>query len=182
MKLNYPDPNLPSIILVDDCEDDIFLMRHRLRAGGVAHPVVTFNTARDALAFLESTIDATLLPHLVFTDVRMHGEDGFELIRRVRANPRWDGMKLAVISYSNDPADLQRALALRVEGYLVKFPPPEILAEFVHHGPWFSLPPPAAVVAPSAMVARAPSRIDAGSVAAAADGRSALHLAGVLSV
>ncbi len=140
MKLDYPDPTLPSILIVDDCEDDIFLVRHRLRAGGVAHPIVTFNAARDALAFLESTAECATLPHLVLTDVRMHGEDGLELIRRVRENPRWDDMKLVVLSYSNDPADLQRALALRVDGYLMKFPPPEILAEFVQHGPWFAMP------------------------------------------
>jgi len=139
MKLQYPDPSLPPILIVDDCEDDIFLVRHRLRAGGVAHPIVTFNTARDALAFLNSADENAVLPHLVFTDVRMHGEDGLELIRCVRENPRWDAVKLVVLSYSNDPADLQRALRLHVDGYLVKFPPPDTLAEFVHHGPWFAM-------------------------------------------
>lgn len=140
MKLQYPDFSLPPLVIVDDCDDDVFLLRHRLRMGGITNPIVNFRSTAAAVTYLEAATDNGLRPQIIFTDVRMPGDCGFDLIRRVREDPRWDEMKVVVVSYSNHPDDLQRALALRTDGYLIKFPPPEILAEFVQQGPWFALP------------------------------------------
>lgn len=140
MNSHYPDFSLPPIVIVDDCEDDVFLLRHRLRAGEITNPIANFRSTAAALMYLDSATGGGVAPHTVFTDVRMPGDCGFELIRRVRADPRWDAVKVVVVSYSNHPDDLQRALALRADGYLIKFPPPELLAEFLHQGPWFAVP------------------------------------------
>ncbi len=140
MKPHYPDFSLPPIVIVDDCDDDVFLLRHRLRDGGITNPIVSFQTAAAALSYLDDAAAVHLRPQLVCTDVRMPGESGFELIRKIRADARWDDVKVVVVSYSNHPDDLQRALALRADGYLIKFPPSDLLAEFVRQGPWFALP------------------------------------------
>ncbi len=47
---------------------------------------------------------------------------------------------MVVVTSSNHPDDLARALQLRVDGYLIKFPPSDLLAEFIHSGPWFAVP------------------------------------------
>jgi CheY-like chemotaxis protein len=137
--MNFPDPNLPSILIVDDCDDDVFLLRHRLREGGIANPIITFNSTSEALAYLHFMPPAQRKPYLLFTDIRMPNECGLELIARIRDEPQWDDMKVAVITSSNQPADLERALELGVAGYLIKFPPPDLLAEFVTSGPWFAV-------------------------------------------
>jgi CheY-like chemotaxis protein len=135
--MNFPDTNLPHFVIVDDCEDDAFLLRHRLRQGGIANPVTTFESASEALAYLTSLYGINSAPHLLFVDIRMHG--GFELIAALREDTRFDEMKIVVVTYSNQPADLKRSLELRVDGYVLKFPDPDILAEFVQHGPWFDV-------------------------------------------
>jgi CheY-like chemotaxis protein len=140
MKTLLPDPALPPIVIVDDSEDDIFLLRHRLRQGGITHPVVAFNSAPAALAYLSDWSSANLRPALFFTDIRMPEGCGLELIAWIRSDPEWDEMRVVVVTSSNHPDDLARALALRVDGYLIKFPPPDLLAEFVAHGPWFAIP------------------------------------------
>jgi CheY-like chemotaxis protein len=140
MQTHYPDFSLAPIVIVDDCEDDVFLLRHRLRAGGITNPIVSFTTAVAALRHLDEAANHAVRPQLVCTDVRMPGECGFELIRKIREDARWDELKVVVVSYSNHVDDLQRALTLRADGYLIKFPPPELLAEFVRQGPWFAVP------------------------------------------
>jgi CheY-like chemotaxis protein len=140
MKLQYPDFSLAPIVIVDDCDDDVFLLRHRLRAGDITNPIVSFRTTASALMYLDSAADNGTRPQVVFTDVRMPGECGFDLIGKIREDARWDDVKIVVVSYSNHPQDLQRALRLRADGYLIKFPPPELLAEFVRQGPWFAVP------------------------------------------
>jgi CheY-like chemotaxis protein len=137
---NFPDFNLPPLVIVDDCEDDIFLLRHRLRDGGITNPVEAFESPAAALAYLRSATITGHRPALVFSDIKMPDGGGFELIRKIREEPEWDDMKVVVITSSNDPKDLERALRLRIDGYLIKFPSSELLAEFLQHGPWFALP------------------------------------------
>ena len=137
--MNFPDLRLPPIFIVDDCEDDVFLLRHRLREGGIANPIATFDSPTEALAHLHFLPAEHPKPFLVFTDIRMPHESGFELLARIREEPQWDTIKVAVMSASNHPADLERALELGVAGYLIKFPPADLLAEFVTHGPWFAV-------------------------------------------
>lgn len=140
MKPNFPDLTLPPLAIVDDCDDDVFLLRHGLRTGGVTNPLVTFNSPKDALAYLCCAARTSPRPALLFTDIKMPVADGFDFIGRIRAEREWDDMRIVVVTSSNQPADLQRALSLRVDGYLIKFPPPYILTEFVTHGPWFAVP------------------------------------------
>lgn len=138
--MNFPDLHLPTIVIVDDSDDDIFLLRHGLREGGIANPIVTFNTVSAAMNFLRFPAADLPAPGLVFTDIKMDLENGFDLLARIRDEPQLEALRVAVITASNHPADLERALELRADGYLVKFPPPHLLAEFVTSGPWFSVP------------------------------------------
>ena len=136
--MNFPDLSLPPIVIVDDSQDDAFLLRYRLRLGGIANPVTSFESASAALAYFRSPMALKAQPEFLFTDIKTPGAT--DLIADVRDRIEWDQLKVVVTTYSNDPADLQHALELRVNGYLLKFPAPENLAEFVLHGPWFSIP------------------------------------------
>lgn len=140
MTLNFPDPSLSPLVIVDDCEDDIFLMRHRLREGGIANPIVAFDSTHEAMAYLEVMHAGGAKPAFVFIDIKLPRDEGFELISHVRALSDWEEVRIVVATSSNDDADLQRALDLHVDGYLIKFPPAELIAEFVLHGPWFAVP------------------------------------------
>ena len=137
--MNFPDPNLPELVIVDDCQDDAFLLRYRLRQGGIANPVTTIESASAALEHLCCRLGHRTPPQVVFVDIKM--EAGCDVIRAVR-NDHWlDDTKVVVTTYSNAPEDLKLALELRADGYLLKFPDPDILADFVLHGPWIDVSP-----------------------------------------
>lgn len=138
--MNFPDPKLPSILVVDDCDDDAFLLRHRLREGGIVNPILSFNTPADALSHLKFGTRHGPAPGLMFVDIRMPADCGFELIAKIREEAQWERLRIVILTSSSDAADMERALAVRADGYLIKFPPPEILATFVAEGPWFAVP------------------------------------------
>ncbi len=143
--MNFPDLTLSPIVIVDDSQDDAFLLRHRLRLGDIANPVTAFESAAAALAYFQSPMAMKARPEMLFADIKTPGVT--ELIADIRDRIEWDHLKIVVMTYSNDPADLQHALDLRVSGYLLKFPAAENLADFVQHGPWFATP--RGIIAPS---------------------------------
>ncbi|PTX94282.1 response regulator [Opitutus sp. ER46] len=136
--MNFPDPTLPPIVIVDDCQDDVFQLRHLLRTGGIANPVTTFDCCAAAQSGLQSAAVLGVLPARLFIDIRMDGAR--ELIAGLRHNPRYDDVRVIVATYSNDADDIAMARHLRIDGYLMKFPEAGILAHYVRHGPWFTLP------------------------------------------
>lgn len=136
--MNFPDQTLPPIVLVDDSQDDLFLLRYRLRLGGIANPLATFGDCGAATAYLRSYFQPPLRPQLLFADIKMDG--AWDLIHELRHDHRWDELKIVVATYSNDSADLQRALELGINAYMLKFPASENLARLVRHGPWLTIP------------------------------------------
>lgn len=140
MSANFPDPHLPPLVIVDDCDDDIFLLRSRLREGGITNPIVSFNSTHEARGFFEVLRPTGAKPAFVFVEIKLQGDQGFELLTHLRESHAWDDTRLVVATSSTDPVDLARALVLHVDGYVVKFPPADLLAEFVRNGPWFAVP------------------------------------------
>jgi CheY-like chemotaxis protein len=147
MKLLYPDPTLSPFVIVDDFEDDIFLLRHRLREGGITNPIRAFTSPAEAMRFIREARAPNELPAIVFTDIRMPVDGGLAFIAAIRENRDWDNVRIVVVTASNERADLERALEHGANGYLLKFPTADILAEFVRYGPWFATPKPDIVAA-----------------------------------
>jgi CheY-like chemotaxis protein len=56
----------------------------------------------------------------IVTDLNMPRMDGYELIRRVRADQRLSGVPIIVVSADTDPATPQRIAALGVEAFFPK--------------------------------------------------------------
>lgn len=124
-----PKPPLQPVIIVDDDENDLLLVRRLLEKSGVAHPVLEFVESEDALAVLKASAlthaqQPHLTPCLLITDVKMPGFSGFDLIKAMREVPELKEVKVAVISGSDDPRDLRRATELGALGYFQKFPEP----------------------------------------------------------
>ena len=73
--------------------------------------------AREALRLLESG-DGVV--RAVVTDLNMPHMDGFELIERIRAQPRHKDLPIIAISGDTDPATPARLLALGVDAFFHK--------------------------------------------------------------
>ena len=73
------------------------------------------STAEDALLILDSTDIAA-----VITDIHLPSMDGFDLIARLRDQPRFARLPILVTSGDPDPASPERALSLGANAYFPK--------------------------------------------------------------
>jgi DNA-binding response OmpR family regulator len=102
----------PRVLIVDDEHDFASLVERWLTP---RYRAVSLTNGRDCLAALEDG-GASLL----VLDVRLQGEDGFELCRRVRADPRFASTPVLFLTGSREEDLYLRNLNAGGTGYLAK--------------------------------------------------------------
>jgi CheY-like chemotaxis protein len=60
------------------------------------------------------------MPDLLLLDVTLPDADGFQILERVRANPRISTIPVIMLTGRSDEADIARGLALGADGYVTK--------------------------------------------------------------
>ena len=112
------------ILIVDDNADAAETLVLMLAAAG--YDVRAAPDGPEALALLD-----TFIPALAILDIGLPGMDGYELARRLRADPRVSGLQLiALTGYGREP-DRSRALASDFQEHLVKPVRPDRLLDAV---------------------------------------------------
>lgn len=118
------DSALPSIVVVDDRDEDIFLIEQAINRTGTKHAIETFESGQALLQHLQETHlrdpAASPAPCLMVLDVRMAMVDGFDVFEWVRRHSRFDNTKVVMISAFDDPAFEKRAADLGAFGYVRK--------------------------------------------------------------
>lgn len=102
------------LLVVDDDPDTLALFRHALELRGA--DVITAGSAASALEEMERE-----LPDVLVCDIGMPYEDGYALIRWVRAKPTLRGVPAVAVTAFTRPEDVRHALA---EGFDLHMPKP----------------------------------------------------------
>ena len=105
---------MPKHILVVDDEPNIVLSLEFLmnQAGYVV------STAADGEAALQSIEAAP--PDLVLLDVNIPKRNGYEVCETIRANPRWEGVRVVMITAKGRDVEREKGLALGADDYIIK--------------------------------------------------------------
>jgi len=111
------------VLVVDDEQDTRELLKIGLGHCGALVTVV--GSTQEALSAMEKEI-----PDLLISDIGMPEEDGYDLIRRVRALPSDSGGRISAIALTAYARTEDRMRALRA-GYQMHVPKPVELAELV---------------------------------------------------
>ena len=101
------------ILVIDDDEDVIALLRHHLTDAG--YEVVYALSGVEGLAIAVRDV-----PDLIISDVRMPEFDGFGLLAALRANSPTRAMPIVFLTILDDSESLTRAMRLGVDAYLHK--------------------------------------------------------------
>ena len=125
----------PTILLVEDNEDDVFLMIRALKAAGVELPLQTVGDGRLALDYLSGVgayRDRSLypVPGLILLDIKLPQLSGLEVLRWLRAEPDLRRTVVIILTSSNHPGDVRQAYDLGANSYIVKPASFQQLVEF----------------------------------------------------
>ncbi len=114
----------PTVLVVDDTASIRFLIRTNLELAGF--DVIEAEDGQDCLDVLAS-LDK--LPGLITMDMMMPRMDGVTAITRIRADARYAGVGLVMVSTQSQQIDLNRAAAAGVDDYVTKpFDPDTLVA------------------------------------------------------
>ena len=108
----------PGIFLAEDSPADVYLIKEALKAHGVDSDVIVVPDGEAALAVLKQQDGP--VPLLFILDLNLPKVDGLEILRRVRATPRFAATRVLILTGSTNPSDRDRALALGANGYIEK--------------------------------------------------------------
>lgn len=102
------------ILIVEDDADIVALAKHWLERAGydVRH-------AADGPAALAALAEDPL-PAVLLLDVMLPKIDGFELLRRIRAEPRTKRLPVIMVTSFSRDKDVERGRALGATDYIVK--------------------------------------------------------------
>ena len=98
-----------------------------IKKTGVLNPVRTFDDGSEVVNFLGSVRRSTPVghprcPRLLFLDLKMRGLGGLGFLEWAREQKDLSPLTIVVLSNSNEPPVVARALELGAHRYLVKYP------------------------------------------------------------
>lgn len=133
-----------TILLVEDNEDDVFLMRRALKAAQVANPLYVVEDGQEAIDYLSGTGEysdrsAYPIPSLIFLDLKLPFLRGHEVLAWIRSQKELETVVVVVLTSSSEPADLKEAYRLGANSYVVKPPTAEQLLDLAQAFKWYWL-------------------------------------------
>jgi CheY-like chemotaxis protein len=123
MTMSYVNPTV--VLLAEDNEDDILLMRKAFRQGCICNPLHVVRDGEEAICYLQgegpySNRAEFPLPGLLLLDLKMPGLDGFDVLRWLREQPGLLALRVVVLTSSSDMRDVNLAYQLGANSFLVK--------------------------------------------------------------
>ena len=118
-------PDQAVILLVEDREDDVILIRKAFQKAGLTNPFQLARDGEEAIAYLSgegkfSNREEFPLPWLVLLDLKMPKIDGFEVLTWIRGQPSLSRIIVLVLTSSEYIRDVDRAYKLGANSFLVK--------------------------------------------------------------
>src|SRR5437867_8430574 len=118
-------PDQAVILLAEDREDDIALIRKAFAKAYILNPLHVVRDGEEAIAYLQRegryfNRDEYPLPDLLMLDLKMPRADGFEVLRWVRQQPGLSALRVVVLTSSQDIRDVNVAYRLGANSFMVK--------------------------------------------------------------
>ena len=122
-----------AILLVEDNPDDEALTLRALKRNNISNEVVTARDGQEAIDFLfgqgiHSGRDTRVMPQVVLLDLKLPKLDGFEVLKRLRADGRTRLLPVVILTSSNEEKDRINGYGLGANSYVRK---PVEFGEFI---------------------------------------------------
>jgi CheY-like chemotaxis protein len=113
------------ILLAEDDENDVMLMRRAFTKSRIANPLQTVSNGEEAIAYLKGDgnfLDRAKfpLPCLLLLDLKMPKKNGFEVLEWLQQQAPLKRLLTIVLTSSRESRDINMAYDLGANSYLVK--------------------------------------------------------------
>jgi two-component system response regulator len=117
--------NSKIILLVEDNPDDEELTLLALKEGNILNEVVVAHDGVEALDYLFATgqyegRDPSRIPQIILLDLKLPKLDGLEVLRRLRADPRTELLRIVILTSSSEEEDIVASYRLGANSYVRK--------------------------------------------------------------
>jgi len=117
--------NQHTLLLADDNQDDLCIMKTAFVQAGVPNELQTVLDGEQAIAYLKgdgeySDRQRYPFPIVVFLDLNMPKKGGLEVLAWIREQPALKTLTVLILTASNRRTDVGRAYELGANSYLIK--------------------------------------------------------------
>jgi CheY-like chemotaxis protein len=126
--------HMTRILLAEDNDGDVFLVRRALAKRGLDHELVVTHNGEEAKMWLDAHTAAHKLgsrPDLILLDLNLPRIDGGQLLSHIRKSDAFSRTPVIVLTSSDSPKDRRMAMDLGANLYFRK---PTDLASFMELG------------------------------------------------
>ena len=114
-----------NILLAEDSENDVLIMRNALERAGVPNPLKVVADGEEAVAYLAgrgkySDRIQYRLPVVLFLDLNMPKQGGLEVLQWLRQQSALKRMSVHILSASTRETDVSKAAELGANSYIIK--------------------------------------------------------------
>ena len=123
--VQLPEKKEVTILLAEDDPGHARLIEKNLRRADVANRIVVVADGQAALDYLNrengfSDPAAAPRPGIILLDLRLPKVDGMEVLKQLKADPKFSSIPVVILSTSQAEQDIVKAYALHANSYLVK--------------------------------------------------------------
>jgi len=113
------------ILLVEDNPDDQELALLAFKEANITSKIIACSDGEEALDYLFGTgayadRDTRIMPEVMLLDLKLPKVDGFEVLKRVREDPRTKLLPVVVLTTSSEQKDLIESYQLGTNSYIRK--------------------------------------------------------------
>ncbi len=128
---------LPALLIVEDNEEDLFLLKRALERSQVANPIRSVRSGVELTKYLMGLgpfRDRSLhpLPGLIFLDLRLRDMQGTDVLRFLSGQKDLSGITVIVWTTVLGPRDAVEVKELGIKCCVAKPPTQELLNQTVH--------------------------------------------------
>lgn len=111
------ETQIKNVLLAEDDEEDALLFNTVLSE---LNQNIHVTVAEDGILLMTFLKQATTLPEMIFLDLNMPLKNGFECLREIKGNERWNSIKIVILSTSSQPQQIENAYKGGADLYLAK--------------------------------------------------------------
>jgi DNA-binding response OmpR family regulator len=113
------------ILLAEDDEDYVHLIQQAFSSAHVPNPLFVVSTGEEAMAYFKgegkyANREEYPLPDLLLLDLKLPRYNGFEVLAWIRSQPGLGGLRVLVLTSSDQIKDVNDAYRLGANSFLVK--------------------------------------------------------------